>query len=337
VNQLTLPDLDDLFVFRPTDPDAEAAFRTYRNYLVGLTLLLRDLYGWEDADRRAGVVIATHRTKNFGRIQRATFTLEEERAISQALQHAWLMEAQLMPWLVGDRQAAAHMIQAASHPAYYALFHAGRALLLVQRQNVPKSHAGVLSALGSIASGRSIFPAPWCVTCQGGPSAGTMGCSGWPGHAPAPSGVHNLSTPTAATMWDVLHKILATTRRKQIESRKAEQRSARSRLPRGEVAAIVRDLRPTTLFDFMWRLRVRFDYDDSNVALRGVSHDSEATNFLWALSLVAHDTMCVLETLTARYLGRERYGYCVEACLPNLPVDHRSVAKARRDVIVSKR
>lgn len=294
---------------RATDPEAEKAFVTYKNYLAHMKGHLDGTYGVGDS-LHDGVVDDVLGQKGIGRIHRRKATKAERDAIASSLRISWIKELQLdLPSAV-DPSILPELVQDSPHLAYYAVYHAAWGLFAASRQSmVAKNHAAALGCLGDMVAKRSIVPALWSVICTGGPTRREMVVDHLPPGAPTLAAVSSLSAPGPSTVWDSLALALRTTRTRQIDNRKDQWRRAnkKKRVPAAEAKKLASTLGPTTLFDFLWRLRTRSDYQDADAFLSGISHGGEAAEFHEAIATLVAATLAVIETLTVVYVGPDLY------------------------------
>jgi hypothetical protein len=147
--------------------------------------------------------------------------------------------------------------------AYYAIFNAGRAATSV-RGTTCNTHTALHRDYQTqrVASGYG----SWGVALDGDPE-NVMSCALTP----------SIVTPAAFNLMERSHKpeeylfaALRMTRRWKVEharddwlrkNRKTSSGSARQRLPNGKRAELVAGLRPTTILDFLYELRVRTNYE----------------------------------------------------------------------------
>jgi hypothetical protein len=67
------------------------------------------------------------------------------------------------------------------------------------------------------------------------------------------------------------------------------------------------DASPTTIFDFLWRLRTRSHYRDAKSIFLGVTSYEAANDYYRALLSVVSATLTAIETLIVCYRGPEAY------------------------------
>jgi hypothetical protein len=101
--------------------------------------------------------------------------------------------------------------------------------------------------------------------------------------------------------------LLRTTRAKLFEQRKVEWRKKhqKNRVPTVDAHSIAQRLPPTTLFDFLWRLRIRTDYQDIDALIPGTERPHHAVAFHQALVKIVEANLAVFESLIELSLGSE--------------------------------
>ena len=294
--------MDTASTFYFPDPEHQRTFATYSNYFESLANALRGEYG-EPAWR--GVAEFTKQSHQAARIERRGGKAPEE--IVSALRLSWALEFQIhvSGWVMDE--AIAYLLPASFTNAYYSVYHSMRALFAAMGQNVPRSHTGGLNAIANIVS-RGVLPVPWSVMCD---RCGVdRDCyPGLPDEAEL-TDHHSLATPTFEARWTNLCRLLRTTREREIQRHYEEELKAlrksepwRVRLGPGARDRIDERLRPTTLFDVLWRMRTRSHYQDVEAFLRGISTGTEARRFHENLQCFVTACLAVLEVVIVRYRG----------------------------------
>jgi hypothetical protein len=195
---------------------------------------------------------------------------------------------------------------------YYAVYLALRALFEAARMTVGEQHAKTLHAIGGeIKSRPALFPYPWKLLCVG---AGARQCEYL--HLPTGVTIDPVSSLRFdAPTWDSIGMLLRTTRDRQIErvTDVWKRENKRQRIAASTKRMLAMKLPPTSLFDAMYRLRIRSNYEDADAFLTALPSDGEAITFSKAMRRVCWFTMLLLETLTAKYIGRAAFGQCVSS------------------------
>lgn len=334
---MPIRNLSDLKRLLPlsTEPEAAKAFATYRHYLVHIERCLGGEYG-VGGSLEPGVVSVVRAAPKFSRIGRPALSHDEAQRLQNTLRIAWAKELQLRIPGAFDADLLPFLIHGSGIHAYYVVFHAARALITVAGQAVAPSHSATLATLSSWTKDRDLFPVPWSVRSEGGPSRSAMWIAGKPSYAITSGGVSPLSTPTPVTVWDSLDMLLFTTRDRQIKDRKRQwrEKNKRFRVPANEAAKLCRNLPATTLFNVLYRLRTRSDYSDADAFLDGIPTTEAAAEFHSAICTFVHGTLVVLETLVVAYAGPDVYSDAADRFLKQAPGPASDALRTRKTAIV---
>ena len=290
--------------WRVTKPEAEAAFTTYHRYLQHISLLISGYYGL-GPDLGIGVhqpVAAQPALKGV----RRTITREQREDLQKHLTIAWIREGNICALLDQPVNYLPELLPGNTTHAYYAVFHGAQAYFTAAGHPRYRDHAQVLRSLGNEVIQRRIFPIPWSVACRGLPEPGSCEMVGLPADAQI-GFLHNFQAPDPESVWSAMEKMLRTTRDRDFEIRKADwrKRNSKKRVPRAAALELADNMSPTTLFNFIWRLRTRTDYRDVDAFLEGISLDEFAQSFLATLIAVVQGTVAVFEALVAAYAGED--------------------------------
>jgi len=134
-------------------------------------------------------------------------------------------------------------------------------------------------------------------------------------HGIVPAGVNpdahfeNLAGPTFEDFYPRFAKMLDSTRTQRLERNRREwlARSGRKRMPRAEKEAAASRLHPTTVFDYLWRLRIRSNYGDVSAFLMSGVDDRSHAAFHRGLVTLASGTCLLLQSLIVAYVGPGPY------------------------------
>lgn len=213
--------------------------------------------------------------------------------------------------------------------AYYVGYHATQALLSARGQPRPESHPKTQTLFADMWADRSLHLPPWTLAAIDG---------GWR-NAP-PNGIDDSLSPwsscDAASCWNLAAKALRTTRddavrdrisdardRKRSTARKAWQehenrRISAGRPPRTEPSArrprltpdekrkIQEDVRSFTLLDYLYRLRIKTNYEDAAMFIDGPEDDFASAIVHRHLVTIASCTLLVHELHIAAAVGKGR-------------------------------
>ncbi len=280
----------DVFAFLDADSAESKAFTTYAGYVGALSELISDAYGLSDP--YPALIGALDRFGRLTRLRNKPYS-GPAAPVASLLINAWLSELHLHlvdPTDAGFVRIANH---AAPVHAYYATTRAASAWLHVLNGTVPNTHAGCLDQMGQlVAKGVALYPQPWTFACTGLRPSVT-----YAGFPVPPQPCSNLSSTAPAA--DRMAKCLRTTRERQIVSLVAETRRQlrRDRAPRGEALRRDAALRPTTPFDFLWRIRTRANYGDPAMFYMGALTERQVLGYLEAMKVTTATTMFLFEAM----------------------------------------
>lgn len=301
----------------PTGSDEEMVFQTFRSYLEAFCTWSRDLHPHKDG--LVPGVAAAVLTRPW-----ATSVPPGRRALSERagelLRNAWATEVLLnAPRILGSRDLIGFANLWAPVQAYYAVFEALTALAMtVGSSSPPKSHQAMLQWAGSrLPEANSPFVEPWTARVLGSPVAYRY--EGFAGVTIEP--ISNLAAPRLENAPHLLAKALKTTRREQLDDKRESWLKActtkagtkRRRMPIAEFNANAERFRPTTLFDLLWRLRVRSNYEEGDALLSGALGSRDAAAFHDAMSEIVAATLVTIEIYLAHLVGKDAIEACADA------------------------
>jgi hypothetical protein len=288
------------------DPEFDKGFRVYSNYLEDLAGVIGGGYGLE-CSLVDGVRQAMRNHPPLSVVQRRAAVAASAAEIEGALRKAWSMGGRVAKEVEADEfdsEANAWLPE----QAYYAVHHGMRAVVLATTGSAPKEHRRILNVISREVVGRRVV-FPWDTYCTGCPQLGTEQFTG----VGATGDIQVLSAPDPDTAEERIAKLLATTRRKELDRRFAEQRSrkpslgrSRRNLSRAQKSRLADNLPETTLFDFFFRTRKKVHYDEPDTFVLGAAGPKDARRFAESLAIVTDGTLAVLECLVAAYVGDGR-------------------------------
>jgi len=291
----------------PEEEDRTRRFQVQKNYLLGLAQYLENEYGAGTLAGGEALIRDLRQQRGFARIQRVADA--DKKACATALSLSWsgIIQLELASWSKVQFSLPYTNAWAPVH-AYYAVSGAARAWLTSQGQPTT-SHATTLKAIGSEVQGRHLYPPPWDVFCSGCCHDGSHSFQhAPPGETPANSGVL-LSNPDLSTFWSRYLKMLETTRRHSLDRRFDEwkRQQGKKRMLQSQKQAVAAAVPPTTLFDFLWRLRVRSNYHGVEPYLMTHVAPGWQRDFYDSIRLVAHHSSLMFDCWVARRLGSAWY------------------------------
>lgn len=132
-------------------------------------------------------------------------------------------------------------------------------------------------------------------------------------------GVHNLSRAAVESFWGLYTTFLRTTRERQVDDAVSDwkRNNQRKTIPSTERRILEARPVPTSLFDCMYRLRIRSNYVDADAFLLSLDDDQDAKAFNKSVRVICYYTLLVLELQIAKRIGKNRYRGVVEAFTHN--------------------
>ncbi len=301
----------------PTGSDEEMTFHTFRGYLEAVCVWATALHPHPDG-MVAGVAQSV-KSKPWRSDPPRTKVLSARAG--EVLRNAWATEVLLnAPRTLGGGDLVSFANLWAPVQAYYAVFNAITALTHVVTPNPPLTHAKLLTWAATAAAGtRTPFVVPWTARVGGPPSAWTYQDFG---PDPLDLKISNLKAVTAATAPSLLAMALRTTRRDQIADSRdgwiraqppTKSGTKRKTLATAALTANATKMRPTTLFDLLWRLRIRSNYKEGDAFLSGALSAEDAADFHAALCDIVAATLVTVEIYLAHHTGAANLAACASA------------------------
>ncbi len=292
-------------LLRFPDPEYAESFRAYVHYFEDLAGTIGGLYGLGDS-LAAGVHYGVASHPPTSRIQRRKLDASRTATVEKAFRKSWgtlrRLDREVEDPDVFDEEANAWI----PAQAYYAVYHAVLGYAAASGQHVPRDHASALKLAGKEVV-RGVLPAPWDSWCEGCPHTGNQRFGGL---VPSGDSVHVLSAPDPWSSDDRLAMFLKTTRHKELDRRFDQERQkkvkpgrSRRNLSTAEKERLAASMAPTTLFDVLWRMRKKANYDDADAFVLGAAGELDARRFGQALVIVTDATVAALEALAATSAG----------------------------------
>jgi len=300
-------------------PEESFSFRTYKNYLQSLSGFVTERYGSSPGCFSRLKAQCTQQGI-FSGVQATTVNSQTKEDIKKLLFNAWNTELVLaLPAAISP-----DFIKYANHwspvQAYYAVYLSLQAYFRsCGLQAPPRDHTASLNTISARVCEQNVFPPFWSVCCEGEPSLADAQYRHIPGGIVVKE-INPLTTPTPEDVWDWYAMLLRTTRERQLRKRLKEsgkQFPTKKGKPRKHFTpeqkrVILAGLRPTTVFDFLYRLRIRSNYEDADTFILGTMGQTDAREFNEALRLVTASTLYLLELHIAMRLGVQEIGQFIE-------------------------
>ena len=342
------------------------SFRSHANYLRAFAMLCTAPYE-EDvtvpsvslSDRFARLAPAVLANPSTGRSEGAQADLSQTRT---SLINAWGTELLLAlgGQVATDEELLRLMNNWAVVQAYYTSYHAIQALLVARGDARPESHPKTQGQFASLWAGRAIDLPPWTLGARDG---------GWCnlGSRQIDNSLNPWSSCDSQSCWSLAAKALRTTRedavrdrlrrarqRKESVNRKAWDDEERARLGAGrrprkepnwslprlnadEKSQVHRKVRAYTILDYLYRLRIKTNYQDAAMFIEGPEDEITSRRVHEDLVAIAGCTLLAHELEIARIVGRDQMLRWADDWLgPNAHGQRLGLA-LRRDLIASQR
>jgi hypothetical protein len=274
---------------------ADRRFLTYANYALGLKLASAT----SSPEDQVASVASSRAFRQIHRKPNADYA-----AVSRLLRNSWMTELAVRHAAQGRRQAPASLAWVPVQ-VYFAAFTAMRALEIAMGNIDPDSHGGMLNCIaGTITRRPELLPDWMSATCSG-----TPGSFAYERVPPGTrfGGFSSIVVPSDP--WCSLAALLRTTRDELLEASWASKRNKLGvqRLPNGERARLAGALRPTTLFDALFRLRKRANYRDTDDLIGSIHDAAVIDRYATSFEAVLDRILLGVEVVVARYVAKRRY------------------------------
>lgn len=287
------------------DPEFAEPFRAYLNYFEDVADTVGRLYGLNES-LASGVHDGVAAHPPIRRIERRVHGPSRSAKLETAFRKSWgtlrRLDREVEDPELFDEEANAWI----PAQAYYAVYHAILGFAAASAQPIPGKHSAALRLAGKEVV-RGALPAPWDAWCDGCPHTESQHFGGL---MPSGDPVHVLSSLDPLASDDRFAMLLRTTRSKELDRRFAEQRQrsvrpgrTRRNISRAEKERIAERMPPTTLFDVLWRVRKKANYEDADTFVLGAGDEIDARRLAQALVTVTDGTVAALEALSVAYVG----------------------------------
>ncbi len=300
--------------------EEEYRFATYLHYVDSLRNLITYYH-----NPLGALLMLCRDSTHFAHIQRNTSA--DIARIALKLRNAWSTELSLrFTGLLGNG-----LVRYANHWApvqtYYSAYLAAQGFFLACNRSESRSHSSGLSQLAAdIGDGRLIMPAPLSALSISTTITDTTGFSEVPTNITI-TPVSSIAHTSSNNWWNLYALALRTTRERLLEERVDQwrrQNKTAGGKPRKNVPASVRSdqdtaLRPVSIFDFLYRMRIRSNYRDADTFLEQRVSDQEAAQFNTALLDIEYTLLLVLEAHIRQHIGRDAYANIVQDFVAKVP------------------
>jgi hypothetical protein len=303
------------------------SFRTHSNYLRAISSLVLGPTSYATTNPYESVARRIASSGLMKENVRNNFDSDQTR---KCLQSAWGTEALLL--MTGEVFREEEAIRLSNNwsaiQTYYVMYHCAQALHVAQGHPRPVNHPKTQSAFHNQWASRPGLLHPWTFAC------GSAGPVNLPPDVEIDFNIHSWKTCGGNNTWSLYAKALMTTRREELvkkyrtareNKKKVLQRSweadearrlAQSRKPRKqpsfplpqlipvEKKQIDDSIRAFTLIDYVYRLRIKTNYEDSNMFIDGPEDVYQSTAVRSAFCDIASNTLFLYENTIKAIVGR---------------------------------
>jgi hypothetical protein len=195
--------------------------------------------------------------------------------------------------------------------AYYAIHGIGISCISSLGQDHPTSHTAFRASFSDLC--RQYLPAPFNALCSSGPSKADFKFQNLNTTPEKVAQQSNLSNPKYSNNDAAIGKCLSSTRIKSLEDKYKIARKQnvnpkhKSRhLKREEKQFICGKVHNTSVVDFLYRMRIRSNYEEPDIYLFDTDVDEAKTHYERLLFLTS-SIIYLLEKIIKRKIGRENF------------------------------
>lgn len=336
--------------------EAQGSFQTHASYLRAFSTLAGFTYPGSGTAMRAALGRRVAGSATLIGLQLRQADLPQVR---RSLASAWGAEMLLaLPSKYASEDALRRLANNwGAAQLYYVIYHATQALFVAAGNARPESHPVTRRVFENFWCERDVQLAPWSF------AAGSGGYRNGPGRQ-VDERLHPWTRCTDETCWDLAAKALRTTREDDLpgavrarrqrkrgaavaawraaeEARRgqgrrvrAEPRFALPRLTGDELREVESRLRPYTFMDYIWRLRIKTNYEDATMFTDGPQDEISASTVHRDLMSLAEATLLVAELHIRQLVGAATLRRLVDGWIStNVPRSVRLGLALRRDLL----
>lgn len=306
------------------------SLRTHSNYIRAFSLLVYDPISSRPCNIYAYLKDRILQSNALPQTHSSNIDLEQIRS---SLQSAWGTEALLLMTrrIVNEEELLRLSNNWSFIQIYYIFYHCTQALHVAKGHPRPESHPSTQNIFYDYWAARSIILPPWSL------AYGRAGIINAPPGIVPDIFVHPWTVCEGNNIWSLASKALMTTRREALEEKYREKRELKrkqnrqawnqkesDRLARGRKARrppifrlpkltnsekehINGNLRTYTIMDYLYRLRLKTNYEDSNMFSDGPEDNNSSRYIRDALCRIANGTLFLHELAIRNLVGQESF------------------------------
>ncbi|MFH1656318.1 MAG: hypothetical protein ABH956_00915 [Candidatus Nealsonbacteria bacterium] len=272
------------------------SFKTYLHYLKSLSILLNSIY------------MDKTRLVNFE--ERKNFKEYNFEKVKKLLFNAWNTE-----FLLNFSNNNFDLIRYSNHwlsiQAYYVIFLLGSCYFLLEEGHekykiIHKNFCDNISE--KLISDNDFLPSPFNLFGLNGVERNNFNLKNLPnGHTfGLTSNLKEIITINDS--WNLLGMFILTTRNNEFNYRRQKRLNKnKKKLKKGERKEIINGMRRTTVFDCLYRIRIRSNYRDADMFLSDIIDNNEANEFHCYLRNIVDYGAIIFENKIIQILGFEKF------------------------------
>jgi len=330
------------------------SFRTHSNYIRAFDLLVHNpgTLGHRDIFE-----CLKERIFQSNALPQSTSSSTNLDQIQSILHSAWGTEALLLMTkrIIDEEELLRLSNNWSCIQVYYIFYHCTQALHVAKGHPRPESHPSTQNVFNDYWAARSIFLPPWSL------AYGAAGVINTPSEITPDISIHPWTACEGDNIWHLASKALMTTRRealnekyhekrelKKKQSRRTWKQQESNRLAAGKKArrepyfplpklsnseknSINAHLRSYTIIDYLYRLRLKTNYEDSNMFSDGPEENDASRYVRDALCRIASATLFLHELAICNFVGRRPFLTWIDEWVQhNLPRNTVSGLASRR-------
>jgi hypothetical protein len=306
------------------------SFRTHANYIRAFGRLIYEPVAPSQGNPFERL---KNRILNANVLPQRDKTKADLAQVKASLNMAWGTEAIIM--MIGRIINEDELLRLSNNwvsiQVYYVFYHCTQALHVAKGHPRPESHPSTQNIFCDFWAAKSICLPPWSL------AYGSKGVINSPYQINVDVSIHSWSSCEGDNIWSLAAKALMTTRKYSFAERCREQRALKKkhlkrdwelqeaeRLKKGnkprkkptfqlpnlttnEKEKIFNQLRPYTIIDYLYRLRLKTNYEDSNMFSDGPEDNISSYNVRAALCKIASGTLFLHELAIRNLVGRETF------------------------------
>jgi len=301
-----------MYLFFPPE-GARKSFLTFHHYIRNVVQFLQAEYGRDPSERYGNVYAAT--SELTGSVRRRSFADmgTVRRYLKAGLTNLLCLQREADADDFFEEKNAWTPVQ-----GWYAVHSLMCALTPYLSPGESVDHDRSCRNARQMICDRGLLPYPWSASMKGGFEDGKRVDTPIDFRRD-PDPINNLSAPTVEGFEDSYALFLATTLEKRAERvldairRKPDKGRSRRNISAHRKNEIYQKAGPVTLFDALYRLRIRANYGNLDTFVEGCESASEAQAFAKALHVVTDATVAALEAVLVAYAGGEPLASTLES------------------------